>query len=218
MQIEDLAFNTGKRISIELGTQLKIRIDGVDMSFTSNLIGMDPHKYLVIDAPISMLNYARHKLFQGSKIIVGYLYKGSAFGFRSELIEDIYTPLKLLFVEYPEIIEEQNLRGQRIDCVLPIKIKINDEESRGVIVDINEEGCRYLAKKAEQDKELSSVHIDEQVTLKCNFPQTEGEYEISGKIKYIRMDEKQMILGVIYDEIEPEIKDIISQYMRSITE
>ena len=219
MNIEDFDFNTGKRISIEIGTRLQIRIDGVDINYTSTLIGMETGKYLIIDAPVNMLTLARHKLFQGSKILVRYLHKGSVFGFKSELIEDIYTPLKLLFLEYPEIIEVHNLRsGQRIDCVLPVRIKINDEERNGIISDINKEGCRCVAKKTEEDKELSSVQIDEQVTLMCQFPRVEGERTIIGKVRNIRRDKKQMILGIIFNGIGPEIEEIIGQYILAIKE
>ncbi len=219
MNIEDFDFNTGKRISIEIGTRLQIRIDGVDINYTSTLIGMETGKYLIIDAPVNMLTSARHKLFQGSKILVRYLHKGSVFGFKSELIEDIYTPLKLLFLEYPEIIEVHNLRsGQRIDCVLPVRIKINDEERNGIISDINKEGCRCVAKKTEEDKELSSVQIDEQVTLMCQFPRVEGERTIIGKVRNIRRDKKQMILGIIFNGIGPEIEEIIGQYILAIKE
>jgi hypothetical protein len=219
MNIEDFDFNTGKRISIEIGTRLQIRIDGVDINYTSTLIGMETGKYLIIDAPVNMLTLARHKLFQGSKILVRYLHKGSVFGFKSELIEDIYTPLKLLFLEYPEIIEVHNLRsGQRIDCVLPVRIKINDEERNGIISDINKEGCRCVTKKTEEDKELSSVQIDEQVTLMCQFPRVEGERTIIGKVRNIRRDKKQMILGIIFNGIGPEIEEIIGQYILAIKE
>ena len=219
MKIEDFNFNTGKRLSIEIGTQLQIKIDGIDFNSTSTLIGMEPDKYLIINAPATLLVFAKQKLLRGSKILVRYLYKGSAFGFKSELIEDVYTPLRLLFVEYPEIIEAHNLRsGERIDCVLPIKIKINNDERNGVILDINKNGCRCVVKKAEDDKELSSVEIDEQVTLMCQFPQIAGEHAISGKVRNIRRDRKQMTHGIIFHDIQPEIEDIIGRYMLAIKE
>ncbi len=217
MTIEDFTFNTGKRISIEIGTQLQIQIDGVAFQYKSTLIGMEPDKYLIINASMALLSVARHKLYIGSKIVVRYLYKGSAFGFKTKLIDGLCEPLNLLFVGYPEIIEEYNLRsGERNDCVLPIKIKINNYEINGVIVDINEMGCSCVAKKGEEDKELSSVQIDEQATLMCQFPQIEGEHAILGKVKNIRRDKKQMTLGIMFHEIEPEIKDIIGQYILTI--
>lgn len=50
----------------------------------------------------------------------------------------------------------------------------------------------------------------------CQFPQTEFEHEILGNVKNIIMDEKQMTLGIIFHEIEPEIEDIICHYVFAI--
>ncbi len=217
MKIEDFDFNTGKSLSIELGTQLQIRIDGVDYHYKSTFIGMIPDKYLIVSAAGPMLINARHKLFRGNGILVRYLYKGSVFGFKSELVEDIYVPLKLIFLKYPEIIEEHNLRsGERIDCILPMKIITRNEEREGVILDINEWGCCCVAKIVKEDKNSSSIQIDEQVTLKCSFPQIEGEYAIMGRVRNIRSDKQQMTLGITFIDIAPEIKDIIGQYIRAI--
>jgi len=220
MKIEDFHFNTGKRISIELGTQLQIEICGVDFTFKSTLTGIEPDKYLIINAPItSPYGSIKHKYFRGNKIIVRYLYKGTVFGFQSELIEDIYTPLNLLFVKYPEIIEEHNLRSkERINCFLLIKIKIKGEEKDGVMVDISKGGCCCVFKRAVKDKELLSVQIDEQVTLRCQFPQIEDEQVVLGKVKSIRKDKEQMTVGIMFHEIEPEIEDIIVQYVLAIKE
>ncbi len=219
MKIEDFHFNTGRRISIELGTQLQFEIDGVDFNLKSTLIGIEPDKYLIINAPITSPYDIKHKYFRGNKIIVRYLYKGTVFGFQSEFVEDIYTPLKLLFVKYPEIIEEHNLRSrERINCFLPIKIKIKSEEKDGVIIDINKGGCCCVFKRAVKDKELLSVQIDEQITLRCQFPQIEDEQVVLGKVKSIRRDKKQMTLGIMFHGIEPEIEDIIVQYVLAIKE
>jgi c-di-GMP-binding flagellar brake protein YcgR len=216
MKIEDSDFNTGKRIAIELGTQLQIKIGGVDFNFKCSLIGIKPDKFLIINAP-SPYGSIEHKLFRGNKIIVRYLYKGTVFGFQSELVEDIYAPLKLLFVKYPEIIEEHNLRSQeRIDCFLPTKIKIKNEERNGVILNITEVGCFCVFKGAVKGKESLSVQIDEQVTLRCQFPEIGDEQVFSGKIKNITGDKKQMTLGILFHEIEPEIEDIIVQYILAI--
>lgn len=220
MKTEDFDFNTGRRISIEHGTQLQIVIGAVDGHFKSTLIGIEPDKYLIIDAPVtSPYCSIAQKLFRGNNITVRYLYKGTVFGFQSELIEDIYVPLKLLFVKYPELIAEHNLRSrERLDCFLPVKIKIKSEERDGVIIDINEVGCCCTYKKAIKDKILLPVEIDEQIALRCQFPQIDGEQLVLGKVKSIRRDKERMTLGILFHEIEPQIKDIIVQYIYAINE
>jgi len=223
MNVENIDyFDTGKRISIELGTQLQIEIEGVAFRFKSVLIGMEPDEYLIIktpmvpsDAPFSNI---KHKLSRGSQIVVRYLYKGTVFGFQSKLIEAIFTPLRLLFIEYPNIIEHYNLRSQdRVDCFLPAKIKIKEEEKHGLILDISKKGCRYRI-KALKDEGLPSIQLDEQITLRCQFPGIEDEQVFSGKVRNINRDKEETTLGIEFHEIAPEFQNIIAQYILNIKE
>ena len=216
MEIEDFQFNTGRRVAVEPGTPLQIKIDGVDFALKSTLIGIEEDKYLIIKVPTnSLYGSIKHKYFRGTKIVVRYLYKGTVFGFQSELIEDLYTPLKLLFVEYPEIIENHNLRSmERVDCYLHTKVKIKEEEIEGIILDINKKGCCCVFKGTVK----SNFQIDEVITLRYQFPQIEDEQLTLGKVKSIKKDKKQITLGILFHEIEPEVENIIDQYISSIKE
>jgi c-di-GMP-binding flagellar brake protein YcgR len=219
MKIENSDFNKGKRIAIELGTQLQVQVNGVDFNFKSNLIGIESNNYLIIDTPVTLPNISiKYKFYRGNKIVVRYLYKGTVFGFESELI-DIYSPLRLLFVKYPNVIEQHNLRSQeRVDCFFPVKIKSSNGQIDGTILDISKGGCRCVAKGNAKDKELLLIKIDEEITLRCNFPMTEGEQLVLGKVKAVKSDTKQMTLGIMFHKIEPELQDIIDKYILTIKE
>lgn len=220
MEIEDFQFNTGRRIAIEPGTALQMKIEGVDFALKSTLIGIDSDKYLVINVPTnSLYGSIKHKYFKGTRIVIRYVYEGTVFGFQSELIEDLYAPLKLLFVKYPEIIEDHNLRSmERVDCYLPTTVKINEEAIEGVTLDINKKGCLCVFKGKAKSEELLAIQIDEPITLRYQFPKIEDEQLAVGKVKSIQKDKKQMTLGIIFHEIGPEVEDIIDQYIRSIKE
>jgi len=213
-------FDTGKRMSIELGAQLQIEIEGVEFRFKSTLVGMESDEYLIIKTPVvprhAPFGSIKHKLFPGTQIVARYLYKGTVFGFQSKLIEAISTPLRLLFVEYPKIIENYDLRSQeRTDCFLPAKIEIRNKEEHGAILDISERGCRCLI-KALEGKKLPSTQIDERITLTCQFPGIEGEQVVSGNVKNISKDKQEMILGIEFHEIAARLKTIIDQYLSNI--
>jgi len=210
-------FATGKRISIETGTQLQIEIEGVAFRFKSTLVGMEPDKYLIIKTPMAPPSISiKVKLFRGNEIVVRYLNRGTVFGFQSKMIEAISTPIRLLFIEYPKIIEQYDLRShERMDCFLPAKIKIKDKEKQGTIVDINERGCRCLIKALKGEK-LPSLQIDEQIFLMCQFPGIDGEHVVSGKVKNFRRYEQGMALGIMFHEIDPEIQNIIAQYISTV--
>jgi c-di-GMP-binding flagellar brake protein YcgR len=216
-------FDKGKRISIELGTQLQISIGGVSGNFKSTLVGMELEKYLIIVAPVVVSPYGsiKEKFFRGNTITVRYLYRGTVFGFQSQLIEDIFVPLKLIFIKYPKIIAEHNIRSQeRIHCFLPVKAKIKSEEKEidGVLLDISVGGCCCTYKKSNKDKTFSSVEVDEQVSLRLQFPQIEGEQVVFGKAKNIKADKEHMTLGIVFYEILPQLKEIIAQYINAVKE
>jgi len=211
--------DTGKRISIELGTQLEIEIEGVPTRIKSSLVGIEPDEYLIIKAPEAALpDSIKNKLFRGNQIVVRYLCKGTLFGFRSQLVQVTSTPIRLLFVEYPKTIEAYDLRShERVDCFLPAKIEIKDEEKNGAILDISEGGCRCVIKSSEGEK-LPSVQIGELITLSCQFPGTESEQVISGEVKNVGMDKQKAVLGIQFHEIAPGLQNIIAQYISTVNE
>ena len=212
-------FDTEKRISIELGTQLEIEIEGVPTRFKSSLVGVEPDEYLIIKEPEAALyEILRNKLFRGNQIVVRYLCKGTLFGFQSQLVQVTSTPIRLLFVEYPKTIEVYDLRShERIDCFFPAKIKIKDEEKNGAILDISEGGCRCVIKSSEGEK-LPSVQIDERITLRCQFPGTESEQVVSGEVRNVGMDKQKAVLGIQFHEIAPGLQNIIAQYISTVKE
>lgn len=211
--------DTGKRITIELGTQLEIEIEGVPTRFKSSLVGIEPDEYLIIKGPEAALyEILRNKLFRGTRIFIRYLCKGTLFGFRSKLLEAIFTSKQLLFVEYPKTIENYDLRShERIGCFFPAKIKIKDEEKNGVILDISEGGCRCVIKSSDGEK-LPSVQIDERIILRCQFPGTESEQVVSGEVRNVGMDKQKAVLGIQFHEIAPGLQNIIAQYISTVKE
>ena len=220
MKIENVDhLDTGKRIFIELGTQLQIQIEGVAFRFKSTLVGIEPDNYLIIKTPgATPFGSIKHKLFRGSQFTVRYLARGTVFGFQSRLMGAISTPTKLLFLEYPNVVENCDLRShERIDCLLPAKGNIKDKERQGIILDLSEGGCCYLI-KALKGEELPSVQIDEQITLRCQFPGIEGEQVVSGKVRNIRRDEQGTALAIEFHEIAPEVQNIIVQYISTVKE
>ena len=147
--------DTGKRIFIELGTEFQIEIEGITFRLKSTLVGMELGQYLIIKTPSfpSEVGNIKQKLFPGIEIVVRYLHKGTVFGFRTQLIEAFFTPRRLLFLEYPKVIEHYDLRSnRRVECIIPAKIILKEKETEGTILDINEKGCRirylYLSKEA----------------------------------------------------------------------
>ena len=207
-------FGPEELLLITVGTQLQIEIEGVSLRFKSTLIGMVFNKCLIMDAPFA--NTIKTKLFQGNKIVVRFMYEGTVFGFESELMQAISDPIKAIFVSYPKIIARHELRSQkRIESFLPSELMIKNKMHRGVILDISEKGCRCLIKASEGEK-LPSITLDEQIVVKFQLPGVEDKMAISGIVKNLQRDDKELHLGIKFDKIPHLVQTKINQYVSSV--
>jgi len=214
------SLGTEKHVSLEIGDLLQVEIKGIPSRYQTTFIGMELNEYLIIKEPIFpqklRVSGFKHKLFPGNEITVRYIYKGSVFGFQTKLIEALFTPKRLLLVEYPQAIEKHDLRStKRIDCYLPAITKIKDIETQGIILDINENGCRCLIKATENMK-LPVVQNDDQITLRCHFPGNSDEQMVSGKVKNIKKKNQKMTLGIQFHEMTVELHSTIELYISAV--
>lgn len=208
-------FEYGKRICMEIGTPIQFKMEGVGFSLQSIIVGMDLDEYLIIKIPAQYTNI-KHKLVQGVDIVVRYLYQGTVYGFQTKLIEIISRPVKLLFLEYPKIIEHYDLRSQkRAESLFPAAIRIKDKTNHGAIIDVSKNGCRCHILNSKQET-LPPVQIDDEIVLKCKFPGVQGDREVFGKVKNIKRSRKELIVGVEFLGLELEIHDLISQYIYAV--
>jgi len=208
-------FEYGKRINLEIGIHIQFKMEGVGFPLQSVLVGMEINEYLIIKIPGQYTNI-KHKLVPGVDIVVRYLYQGTVYGFQTKLIEIISTPVKLLFLEYPKIIEHYDLRSQkRADSLFPATVKMKDKINHGAIIDVSKNGCRCHILNSRQET-LPPVQIDDEIVLKCKFPGVQGDREVFGKIKNIKRSRKELIIGVEFLGLEVEIHDLISQYIYAV--
>lgn len=205
----------GKRICLEIGIPIQLKMEGVAFPLQSVLVGMEIDEYLIIKIPAQYTN-VKHKLITGVDIIVRYLYRGTVYGFQTKLIEIISKPVKLLFLEYPKIIEHYDLRSQkRAESIFPATIMIKDKTNHGAIIDVSKNGCRCSIQNSRKEP-LPPVQIDDEIVLNCKFPGVEGDREVLGKIKNIRRSRKELIIGVEFLRLELKIHDLISQYLYAV--
>lgn len=208
-------FNSGIRICLEIGTQLHIEIETVSIPLQSDFIGMEPDKYLIISAPRPFAPI-KHKLSQGNQVIVKYLYKGTVYAFQTKIIEATSKPVRLVFLEYPKIVQHKDIRNhKRMSCFIPVKIIINDEKNQGAILDINKQGCRCRIQNI-VDLKSPSININDQITLKFPFPGIEGELTVLAKVTNMQKNKKEVDFGAMFHQLPIETQKIISQYILSV--
>ncbi|MCP4715712.1 MAG: flagellar brake protein [Deltaproteobacteria bacterium] len=211
---EDL-FDSGVRIALDIGTPLHLELEGVAMPLQSDFVGMATDRYIIIGSP-NLYSQVKHKLFAGNHIIVKYLFNGTVYAFQSKLIETINKPVRLVFLEYPKIVQRKDLRDhKRMTCYFPVKLIYENEVVAGVILDINKKGCRCKTQIQRSDN-ISTVNIDDPMDLKFPFPGIEGEMQIPGAVTNIYKDGLGLDIGIKFKETSLEVERIISQYILSV--
>lgn len=203
------------RVSIDIGTKLHLKIDGVDLPLQSIFIGMETNEYLIIKSP-NPLYKIKHKLFQGNDIIVKYIYKG-IHTFQTRIIEHIAKPISILIIEYPKIIQSHDPRTHaRMHCYIPSIIKGKNEKGFGAILDVSRVGCRWQIKATLEEERMRSFSINEKVTLECRLPGTKKNIILVGDVRTIKKNKQEINLGVLFHKGSQEVKNMISHYTLSL--
>lgn len=208
----------GKRISLEMGTELQVEFADVSISTYSALVGMESDIYMVIKCP-TPYNLIKQKLYTGNELIIKYLFAGTVYAFQSRIVDSISRPFKLLFIEYPKIIEKHELRSyKRAKCFFPTKLIFEQKECPGLVIDISRKGCKCQIKMIGGEK-YPPFKLDERIYLFSKFPGIEGDVEIVGTIRNLKKNKQEILMGVSFSKTNPEyIQQIINQYMLAIYE
>ncbi|MGR3220766.1 MAG: flagellar brake domain-containing protein [Candidatus Anammoxibacter sp.] len=149
------------RLAIEIGTGMQLQIIGVGTRFKSSLVGMGAGQYLIAKMPMIVDENFEQKCMKNIGVAVdcNYVYKGSVFGFQSNLLDIILEPAKLIVIRYPINISEHNRRNtERISCILPGKIKLGTNALNVTVLDISVTGSLVsIAVDTKEKKDLMAM-------------------------------------------------------------
>ncbi len=189
---------------MDIGIAFRIEIKGTEESISCILIGIENGKYLVIRTPLlHTLGNTSHLLPKGNEIYVKYVYKGTIYGFQSKVIDQIYEPFKLLFIEYPEKIESYGFRGnKRVECYLPAFVRIEERRIEGSITDISKAGCLFDIKIPDLEKCKNLLESNEEINIGFQLPGVEEELSVTAKQKSIKKETNKARIGVEFVYME----------------
>lgn len=203
----------GRRIALDIGAKLQMKIEGFDSTLESIMVGMIPEDHLIITQP-SRLSVTGHKISKGARFAIKYLHLGKICLFHSKLLASVDFPQKLLFVSYPSVIHYHELRHQkRMGIFLPCTIGLDSGQSYpGLIIDMSVTGC-LCQQKSREDNPLPTLHIDEKLTIRCLLPGLNEDHELTGHIKNLHRTKRETRIGVEFVENLPQVKKIITHYL-----
>ena len=198
---------------MKIGATLKLQIHGTDARLTSELIGVEEDKYLIIKMPpIPSVGTVSNLLYKGNTVIVRYMHRGTLFGFKSRVYHVIIHPVKLIFLEYPKKIEDYNLRAhRRVDCYLPASVGVGGNTIEGAITDISREGCHFTVEKSKVKRLI--LQIDKGVDISFQLPGVGKKLTIAAKQKTIKKDKKSINIGVEFINMDNKTEERLYDFL-----
>lgn len=189
-------FNRSQRLFIELGTSLQLDPDDPERAVSGELIGMQVGKYLIVQ--LSHDNWDKSRFGAGEPLAAKYILSNDVYGFKAHIIRTIRNPDYLIFLEYPEDVKSCNIRSEkRVECFLPTRMIVDDQELSGIIVNIHKNGC--LA-QVDACPELDCCRTTP-VTIRLPYGQFDN-LTLSGEVRTTTCKEGQSSFGIAFDDLD----------------
>ncbi|MBH0193926.1 MAG: flagellar brake protein [Nitrospira sp.] len=145
-------------LTVGLPLKISLMVEGQKAMYGSALLGWKEHAWLVCEWPLQ-LGRAAH-LSAGTPCTISYLLDGKLVGYRTEVRDVIASPVPLLFIAFPQVVEEMHLRKHaRVASSEPALLTRVDQRPEhvsvvspsdyagGLVKDVSRGGCRIALTK-----------------------------------------------------------------------
>lgn len=203
--------------------------DMIDVQFASatkvrtklQLVGFDTGHYLILKQPNPRTDgsYA-DVLFEGNPVIVRLVIEGETgecIAFKTKIRAITNIPFRLLYLEYPEHVENRALRAKkRVRTHIPVDVTADSSQANstkklasGVIVDISSAGCRILFKT--QSHAGNVTHMNIKVSI--GFGSSKDSLTLSGQIMNQRKERGMVSVGVRFTDEGAHINEVFNHLL-----
>jgi hypothetical protein len=200
----------GKNMDLQINHPVPLRLK-------LPLVGYELGKYILLKYPrVKCTSEYKDVLVEGNIIIVRYIMegnKGECFAFRSAIKHISTYPEKLLFLEYPNKIENRQLRmQQRTSIHIPAAIMIEEDENNkemrivGAVSDISLKGCGFLFKS-----KSNSTNVNKRKVYICLQSPAGVDMKLSAQVCNSRNDNGVVSVGIQFLEADDRLPDLLEQ-------
>ncbi len=203
--------NGAIRLSIELGSAMNIQFPNEPSRHMFSLIGMDIHEILI--AKPMAFPQVRHLMNEGVSVVVRYISNGKVFGFRSTIRGNVFQPLPMIFLSYPDRLETINLRKkERIYCYIPAQLLTEQAPLPGMVVDLSEGGCRWMSNNPLLPKEIR-LAVNETVHIAFPLPGKCGVMKLQANTRVVNQEPGQIQVGMAFENMDASSAEEIARYV-----
>ena len=200
----------GEGIAIEVGTGLRVQVDGIDFIFTSRFLGtFDTHDVLISLDP--RMEHFEARLEPGVVFSANFLAEDVYHQFRARFERLITDPIRAVVLNTPEeVINIEQRLLPRTACSVPVRVDIR-KTLEGTISDISSKGCRIVMPAGNNGH--MPLAVGDRVRLRLRAPGSPHGYIVEGQIRNITHNDLETEAGVRFDNL-PEI---LRSFIESLT-
>lgn len=201
--------------NIPIGEKVLLYFPGVQGKLKTEFLGVDKKKYIIVRLPEGV---SENKLSNTQQVTVRYINDSLVCGFNTTISGFIFTPVPLIFLNYPECIEILNMRNDdRVTCFIPAKIYWEGNDISGKIIDLSRGGCKIVADPFNVDR-IPSINIETDISFQLQDRDNKKNLCLKSKIKRIVAEESKLILSFEFFEHHEEVEKTISDYVDILME
>ncbi|GEM_PF-2109658 len=202
---------------LSLGEALIVEIPKLDIRLKSVLVGFEVGGFLLIKlSPNDLMGMFRSETVVRNPVTVKFQVKDAVYSFNTEILNIVSNPSKLMFLSFPQRIEELKIRPElRRQCALSAMIMLNNDIIDMLIVDLSARGCQCSISTSGRNGELlrKLMHVNAAIEILVNFPETSERVKLSGRVRNIGSDGDKLNIGVMFEGLAPEAGARIESFL-----
>jgi len=200
-------------IAIEVGTGLRVQVEGIEFTFTSRFLGtFDTHDVLISLDP--RMEHFEARLEPGIVFSANFLSDDVYHQFRARFERLIDDPIRAVVLNTPEeVLNIEQRMLPRTPCAVPVRVDIR-KTLEGTISDISPKGCRIVMPVG-QEGHMPLV-VGDRVRLRLRAPGSPHGYIVEGQIRNLNSSELEMEAGVRFDNLPELLRNFIESLTRDL--
>jgi hypothetical protein len=196
------------RLNIGLGDRVIIKGDLPGQDLSCFLVGLEAPHYIIVRKPQGSVR----RFSAGEEVVVRYIHSAEIYRFRGVVTGQIDTPAELLFISYPDLVEDgEERKNVRISCEIPATASIDEALLNGLITDISSQGCRFIV-NLPGGIQPCQVKVLTDVNLSIALQDQASPQELLGRVRNTNIDRFHIALGIEFEKLSERIADSLKAY------
>ncbi|GAB6039328.1 flagellar brake domain-containing protein [Endothiovibrio diazotrophicus] len=188
--------NENKEQAVDLGTLIQVEVGGLNSRLPTHLIGIEPGRYWILRTPDKIVR-GDYPLSSGDFVVLRYLWEGTAYAFRAEILAFNNHPDRLMFIAAPKEVAELSLRAmERLTALLPARLGIAERRLNGALENISKSGCRFVTRKEQLEESGIQPEKGTEVAIEFAVTGLEGLQQIPGTVCNVDHPTDRWYLGI----------------------